>query len=152
MTPDFEKYEIRGSEFVKLVADELEVSMEKAGLIIRAVFHALRNQLVHEESFQLIAQLPMALKGVFVDGWKFDKDYSQISYLNDFLNEVGDEDGGLAVYDFGNNIKAKAAVAAIFKALHYFVSDGELNDVINMMPTELKNFIKKSLVGDKIIL
>jgi len=52
------------------------------------VFHALRNWLSHEESFQLLAQLPMALKGVYVDGWKFDKAFNRLSHINDFLDEV----------------------------------------------------------------
>ena len=52
------------------------------------MFHALRNWLSHEESFQLLAQLPMALKGVYVDGWKFDKAFNRLSHINDFLDEV----------------------------------------------------------------
>ena len=64
MSLDFEKYAVKGNEFVRLVAEELDVSLDKAGRIIRAVFHALRNRRSHEESFQLLVQLPMSLKGV----------------------------------------------------------------------------------------
>src|SRR5665647_338000 len=148
MSLDFEKYAAKGNEFVRLVAEELEVPRDKAGRIIRAVFHALRNRLSHEESFQLVAQLPMSLKGVYVDGWRFDKDFNRISHVNDFLDEVRQEDGGLAGYDFGNNSKARVAVASIFKALNYFVSEGEMNDIIDVMPTELKKFIKESIAGE----
>ena len=95
MSLDFEK-KGEGNEFVRLVAEELEVSVDKAGRIIRAVFHALRNRLSHEESFQLLAQLPVSLKGVYVDGWRFNKDFHRISYINDFLDGVRQEDGGLA--------------------------------------------------------
>lgn len=105
MSLDFEKYASKGNEFVKLVAEDLKVPREKAGRIIRAVLHSLRNRISHEESFQLMAQLPMVLKGVYVDGWKFDKDFNRISHLDDYLDEVRREDGGLAGYDFGNNRK-----------------------------------------------
>ena len=152
MSLDFEKYAAKGNEFVRLVAEELEVPRDKAGRIIRAVFHALRNRLSHEESFQLVAQLPMSLKGVYVDGWRFDKDFNRISHVNDFLDEVRQEDGGLAGYDFGNNSKARVAVASIFKALNYFVSEGEMNDIIDVMPTELKKFIKESIAGEGTVL
>lgn len=152
MSLDFEKYAAKGHEFVKLVADDLKVPQDKAGRIIRAVLHALRNRLSHEESFQLLAQLPMVLKGVYVDGWRFDKDFNRISHINEFLNEVRKEDGGVAGYDFGNDTRAGLAVAVVFKALNYFVSEGEMDDIMNVMPKELKAFIKESLSGKEIVL
>ena len=151
MSLDFEK-KGEGNEFVRLVAEELEVPVDKSGRIIRAVFHALPNRLSHEESFQLLAQLPVSLKGVYVDGWRFNKDFNRINQINDFLDGVRQEDGGLAGYDFGNNSKAGVAVASIFKALNYFVSEGEMNDIIDVMPTELKQFIKESIAGNETVL
>ena len=151
MSLDFEK-KGEGNEFVRLVAEELEVPVDKAGRIIRAVFHALRNRLSHEESFQLLAQLPVSLKGVYVDGWRFNKDFNRINQINDFLDGVRQEDGGLAGYDFGNNSKAGVAVASVFKALKYFVSEEEMNDIIDVMPTELKQFIKETIAVNETVL
>ena len=152
MALDFEKYAIKGNEFVGLVAEDLDLPVDKAGRIIRSVLHALRNRLVHEESFQLLAQLPMAMKGVYVDGWKFSKPFSRIRHLDDFLDEVREEDGGLAGYDFGNQASAKVAVGAVFKALRFFVSEGEMNDIIGVMPDELKKFIKERIAGSDVVL
>jgi uncharacterized protein (DUF2267 family) len=149
---DFEKYAIKGNEFVGLVAEDLDLPVDKAGRIIRSVLHALRNRLVHEESFQLLAQLPMAMKGVYVDGWKFSKPFSRIRHLDDFLDEVREEDGGLAGYDFGNQASAKVAVGAVFKALRFFVTEGEMNDIIGVMPDELKKFIKERIAGSDVVL
>lgn len=152
MSFDFEKYAMKGKEFVRLVTDELDLSEDKAGRIIRSVLHSLRNRLTHEESFQLIAQLPMAMKGVYVDGWKFSKDFIRITHIEDFLEEVRKEDGGLAWFDFGDVANTKRAVSAVFKALKYFVSDGEMHDIMDILPTELKKFIKESLLGSETIL
>ena len=152
MSLDFEKNAVKGNEFVRLVAEELEVPLDKAGRIIRAVFHALRNRMSHEESFQLLAQLPMSLKGVYVDGWRFDKVFNRISYINDFLDEVRQEGVGLAGYDFGNNSKAAVAVASVFKALNYFVSEEEMNDILDVMPSALKQFIKQRIEGKGTVL
>lgn len=152
MPLNFDKYAIKGNEFVRLVAEELQVPLDKAGRIIRTVFHTLRNRLSHEESFQLLAQLPMAMKGVYVDGWKFEKDAHRINYLDDFLEEVRHEDGRLAAYDFGDNIRTKHVVATVFKTLNYFVSEGEMNDILAVMPVELKAFIKESIGGHKLAL
>ena len=145
MSIDFEKYAIKGNEFVSLITDALSVPKERAGRIIRAVFHSIRNRLTHEESFQLLAQLPMSLKGVYVDGWKFNKDFKRITHLSDFLDEVRKEDGGLARYDFGDQLATKKAVSAVFNALQYFISDGEMEDVVNVLPAELKILVKESV-------
>lgn len=150
MSLEFEKYAAKGNEFVKLVAGDLNVPRDKAGRIIRAVLHALRHRLSYEESFQLMAQLPMALKGVYVDGWKFGNEFTRISHLNEFLDEIRKEGGQQAGYDFGNNIKARAAVAAVFKALNYFISEGEMDDITEAMPAELRKFIQETLQGNKI--
>lgn len=149
MALDFEKYAIKGNELVNLVAGELQVPPSSAGRIVRAVLHALRNRLSHEESFQLMAQLPMALKGVYVDGWKYNKDYVRISHTHEFLDEIRKEDGGLAGYDFGNDTRAKKAVAAVLKALSYFIAPGEIDHITGMMPAELQHFIEESLGGKK---
>lgn len=152
MSLDFEKYASKGDEFVQLVAAELNVPRDMAGRIIRAVLHALRNRLSHEESFQLIAQLPMALKGVYVDGWNFEKAFSRISHVEDFLDEVQKEDGDRAGYDFGNNTKTWFSVEAVFKALSYFVSEGEMNDIIDVLPEKMKVFTRHALASNENIM
>jgi uncharacterized protein (DUF2267 family) len=152
MSLDFERYAAKGNEFVKLVADDLQIPRSKAGRIIRAVLHALRNRLSHEKSFHFLAQLPVALKGVYVDGWEFDKPFNRLCHIEDFLEEVRKEDMELAGYDFGNDKCAEKLIAAVFKALNYFVSEGEFTDVLAEMPEEMKKFIKKSIAGNEFLL
>jgi uncharacterized protein (DUF2267 family) len=152
MAGDFDKYAVRGKEFVKLVAEELKVPRDKALRITRAVLHALRNRLSHEESFQLLAQLPMMLKAIYVDGWKFKREFRRISHVSDFLDEVRLEDGGTAGYDFGNDARARTAVSAVFKAMNYFVSEGEVNSIIAVLPAELKEWLRESMASNESIL
>jgi uncharacterized protein (DUF2267 family) len=96
-----------------------------------------------------MAQLPMALKAVYVDGWKFNREFNRIKHIHDFFDEVRKEDNQSAGYDFGNDSRAGPAVSSVFKALNYYISEGEMNDLINAMPGELKEFIKKSIAGAK---
>jgi uncharacterized protein (DUF2267 family) len=152
MALDFEKYAAKGNEFVNMVADELQVPREMAARITRAVLHALRNRLSHEESFQLIAQLPIALKGVYADGWKYNKDFVRLNHTHDFLEEVRKEDGGQAGYDLGNDTRAQKAVAAVMKAMSYFITEGEMDDVAGMLPVELKRFILQSISSKNTVL
>jgi uncharacterized protein (DUF2267 family) len=152
MSLDFEKYAAKGNQFVNLLSEDIEIPREKAGRIIRAVFHALRNRISHEESFHLLSQLPMALKGVYVDGWKFNKPYNRISHINDFFDEIRQEDKELAALDFGNNERASKTVSSVFKTLKYFVSEGEMNNISAMLPKQLREFIEESISGKETIL
>ncbi|HPM32772.1 MAG TPA: DUF2267 domain-containing protein [Chryseolinea sp.] len=62
---DFEKYAMKGNEFLHALAVNLKDSdRAHAARIVRSTFRVLRNRLSVEESLQLIAQLPMALKSV----------------------------------------------------------------------------------------
>ena len=51
-----------------------------------------------------------------------------------------------------NNSKAGVAVASVFNALNYFVSEEEMNDIKDVMPTELKQFIKESIAVKETVL
>ncbi len=70
MTLDFEKYAAKGNEFINKLAEHLNDpdNRDRAGRILRSVLRALRNRLTVEESLQLISQLPMAIKAVYVEG------------------------------------------------------------------------------------
>jgi uncharacterized protein (DUF2267 family) len=38
--------------------------------VLRAVLHALRSRPTIQQFFQMMAQFPMVLKAIYVDGWK----------------------------------------------------------------------------------
>ncbi len=145
MSLDFQQSSAKGNEFVNSVAKELNVPRDMAGRIIRAVLHALRNRISHEESFQLMAQLPLALKAAYVDGWKYSKDFERIHHVSEFLDEVRKEDAGLAGYDFGNDERAEKAVTVVFFVLHDHVSAGEFTDVLASLPLEISKFIRNGI-------
>jgi uncharacterized protein (DUF2267 family) len=152
MTLDFDKYAGTGNKVVRILADDLQTSREKAGRILTAVLHSLRHRLTVQESFQLMAQLPMALKAVYVDGWKYKEPFKRIHHVDEFLDEIREEDGKTAAYDFGNNEEAKKAVIAVFRVLNLFVSEGEVEDVVAVLPKELKEFVKDALGEKRLVL
>ncbi|WP_026260349.1 DUF2267 domain-containing protein [Segetibacter koreensis] len=152
MSLDFEKYAAKGNEVVKMLADDLKVSRDKAGRILRAVLHALRNRLTVEESLQLLSQLPMALKSVYVDGWSPSNSFTRIKHLKDFLDEIRMEDGKTASYDFGNDETAMQALKAVLRTLHYFVSESETNNMIAVLPEEIQKFIRETLGEGRLVL
>jgi uncharacterized protein (DUF2267 family) len=152
MSLDFNKYAAKGNEVVNMLSEDLKVPRDMAGRILRAVLHAVRNHLGIDESLQVISQLPMALKAVYVDGWNPSRSFHRIHHLAEFLDEIRNEDSKQAGYDFGNNQRAQEAVRAVFRTLNYFLSEGELADLAAVMPAEIGDFIKESTGEGKKVL
>lgn len=149
MVIDFEKYAVKGNEFIRFVALELEVPRDKAGRIVRAVLHALRDRLTYEESFQLMAQLPMAIKGLYVDGWTYRTPLLPIRHLDEFLEAIRHADGKLSGYDFGNNKQALRAVQGVFSAMYEYVSPGEMRDILDILPHTIRELVRQPSLSVK---
>lgn len=145
MALDFNHYAEKGYEFLNLVAEELQMPQDKASRILQAVLHALRNCIGVPESLQVLAQLPMMIKAVYVDRWSMHKEANKITDLEEFIDEVRRQDGKLAAYDFGNNDDAIHAIKSVFRVLSLYLSDGEFKDIIAVMPDHLKKFVQASI-------
>ena len=141
MLQSFDQHAQRGNEFLHLLAFELgdKSNKEAAERITRAVFRSLRNHLTLEENFQLIAQLPVLLKGIYVEGWAPQKKRKKLSKkLDDFYSEVIKEEGAKAWKDFSNEAEIKKGVNAVFTVLRMYISEGQMKDAKAVVPDELK--------------
>ncbi len=137
---NFEKYAEKGNIFLKELAQELgePENKKKAGRVLKAVLRALRNRLTHEESMHLLAQLPMAIKAVYVDGWKLSKTPEKIKHVEEFIEEVMKYDTPRGEVDFKDKDEAVKAIKAVFRVIKRHVSDGEAQDVEAELPKRLK--------------
>jgi len=142
MTLNFEKYAAKGNEFVNKVAVRLgdAENRDRAGRVLRSVLHALRNRITVEESFQLLSQLPMAIKSVYIEGWRLHHDFTRIKTIEEFCQEVMKEDGTVAWRDFSSVDEAMEGIESVMKTLADYVTAGELHDIIDLMPKEIKQY------------
>ena len=71
MALNFNQYANEGNAFLNAYTEHMGFGpdKDKAGRILSATLYALRDIIPFEESLQLIAQLPMFLKAVYVNGW-----------------------------------------------------------------------------------
>lgn len=142
---EFDTYAARGNELLGMLSEELEVTTTKALRILRCVLHVIRDHLSTAESLQLIAQLPIIVKGIYVEQWNTQTKKQRLHSLTEFLNEIRDYDDKLAEYDFGTAAATEKIVKAVFKTLHFYISDGEFEDLIAALPVPLKKFISDSI-------
>ena len=142
----FEKYAATGYEFLGKVAKRLgnPEDKDKAFRVTKAVLHALRNRLYPTEFVQLLAQLPMCIKAIAVDGWDFHEKPEKIKHVDEFIEEVMKEDQRLAHNDFPTKEEALKAIKAVFGAIKEYVSEGEIKDVEAELPQELKKLMEEA--------
>lgn len=149
MALNFNQYATEGNTFLKDYAKEMNLGKDtvKAGRIFTAIMHALRDIIPPEESLQLIAQLPMFIKAVYVNGWNIKKKKPKVKHVAEFLDLVRKHDGSAAVNDFEySDDVAERYVDTTFIYLRKYVSLGEMEDVRDVLPKDLKSMIYSNLM------
>jgi uncharacterized protein (DUF2267 family) len=135
---NFEQYAPEANIFLREIAEQLRSPNDNdhAYRVMKSVFHTLREILSPEESLHLISQLPLAIKGVYVDGWHLQtKD--RIRSMPEFLQCLRSQNQPAAGRDFGNDEIAKHHTKCVFNVLKRHVTAGEIQHVIDQFPMEL---------------
>lgn len=134
----FERYVQKSDEFMREVARELGYpeDTDKAYRVFRAVMHTVRDNITPEENLHFIAQLPMMIKAVYVDNWKISD--KNIRHRDAFLQKIQENNTNNNQRDLHTPDQTEEAVHKIFDVLKRHVSEGEMNDIMNMMPAEVQ--------------
>lgn len=148
MSLNFNQYATEGNTFLKAFSGDLnmENDRDKAGRILSSVLHAFREVIPVEESFQLIAQFPMFLKAVYVNGWTPGKRKERIKNLTDFIDLVRRLDGKTSLNDFGSDEQAEKYILTTFIALRRYTSQGEMEDIRSGLPKDLKDMVYHQVI------
>jgi uncharacterized protein (DUF2267 family) len=112
----------------------------RAYMALRAVLHALRDRLTVEEVAQLGAQLPMLIRGLYYEGWDPTGKPLKERHKEEFLAHVARE----LKTPSGPAVDPEAAARAVFGVLAKKVSEGELQDILGLLPRELKELWPKA--------
>lgn len=146
MALNFNKYAQEGNEFIKDLAEDLGHPEEigRTGIVLRAVLHTLRDRITISESFHLMTQLPMFLKGIYVEDWKYREKPIDIKEKEAFKDEVKkrQEQYGETAFDWGKS--TDDIIRIVVGSLIDYVSPGELDDVVDQLPKEIKELFRVS--------
>jgi uncharacterized protein (DUF2267 family) len=105
----------------------------RAYLALRATLHALRDRLTVEEVAQLGAQLPMLVRGFYYEGWDPTAKPLKERHREQFLGRI------VNAFPPDERIDPEGVARAVFQLLQERVSDGELEDVRQMLPSEIRD-------------
>jgi uncharacterized protein (DUF2267 family) len=149
MALNFNQYATEGNTFLKEYTKEMNLGKDtdKGGRIFTAIMHALRDIIPPDESLQLLAQLPMFIKGVYVNGWNIKKQKPKVKHMAEFVELVRQHDNPAAVNDFGyDDDLAERYIDTTFIYLRKYVSLGEMEDIRDGLPKDLKSMIYSNLM------
>ncbi|HUO91184.1 MAG TPA: DUF2267 domain-containing protein [Rhizomicrobium sp.] len=103
--------------------------------LMRAVFHALRDCLPATEAADLAAQLPTLLRGVFYEHYQPTRVHQGRWRTDAFLQRLNKSFAADPVEE-----DMADAANVVFAQLARRVSAGEIRDVLNTLPTEIREF------------
>jgi uncharacterized protein (DUF2267 family) len=112
-------------------------NQDAAWSALRGSLHALRDRMPMQEAVDLGAQLPTLIRGVYYEGWKPTATPTKERTEEAFLHAVGQRLGR------ADRVDPKHAAEAVFKCIDHRISDGELDDVRNMLPDDVRELWPK---------
>jgi len=120
-------------QWLKEISDYMEDSRETVAYhAMRGTLFALRDRLTLEEAFQLSAQLPLIVRGLYFEGYKPTGKPAK-SNREEFINQVNKE------LQVAGRANPEVAIRAVFHVIRDHISAGEVEDVKNMMPENLRD-------------
>jgi uncharacterized protein (DUF2267 family) len=105
----------------------------RAYRLLKAVLHALRDWLPHEEAADFAAQLPTLLRGAYYEQWRPADTPVKRRKRADFLARIDDAFAADPLPDTAR------AVSTVFDVVSEKVSIGEVEDVRRDLPEEVRN-------------
>ena len=100
---------------------------------LRGVLFTLRDRLVLEEAVHLAMQLPVLIRGVYFEGYQPGSKPETFG-RDEFVARVAHE------LDQAGGADPEAAVRGVFEVLDRHISEGEAQQVVDMLPDDMKTF------------
>ncbi len=131
--PVFDKTEQKTMGWLNDVAAIMgSTDMQRSYKILRAVLHTTRDRLMPDEAVQFGAQLPMLIRGFYYEGWHPHDKPERYRHKAEFLGEVHKKVPTL------DNAQLERAATAVFETLESKMPGGELEQVRQSLPAELR--------------
>lgn len=104
--------------------------------------HSIRDRIAIGENLDFLSQLPMFLKGIYVEQWKYYDQVERIDSLEGFKNKVKREQEKYVEREFDCDISTEDIIKTVFNTLEQYVTAGQMEHLRNMLPQELKQLIE----------
>ena len=138
----FDETVVETRKWIAEIADEMRgVTLQTARHALRGVLFALRERTPTSETMDLAAQLPVLLRGLFFEGYRGSPRLQKNRNVQAFLDHVATE--LLPTRDEGRVLDA---VRAVLTVLGRHVTAGELRQVRDVLPAEIRALWPEELI------
>lgn len=127
-------------QWINETAAELGTDDHRAAFrALRAVLHAVRDRIAVNETAQLAAQLPEFLRGVYYEDWVPARVPETYRDREEFLRRIA-RDAGLT-----GQTEASYVALAVITVLSRHVSAGEIEDVMGVLPAQVRDLLEPAV-------
>ena len=129
------------NRWLEALGNQLGCDRHQAYAAIRAVMHVLRDRLEPASAMRLAAQLPMLLKGVYVEGWRPDETPVRLRTAGAFVEAVR-----AALPDkfaFDAEVATRAALAVLWSQ----TDGGAMEKVRREVPEDVRTLWPEPVAG-----
>lgn len=139
MSLDFNQYAQEGNEFIHSLARELghPDRESQVGILLRAVLHALRDRISIAENLHVVSQLPMFLKGVYVDQWSYSEEVDRLKTADEFAARVEHYQDQFGETRFDWDTPTQTLITKVLAAVERYLTEGEVADLKAELPDEI---------------
>jgi uncharacterized protein (DUF2267 family) len=138
MAASFIKYAEEANQYISELASRIGFTEERTLRIVKSVLHVIRDRIQISESFNLISQLPLFLKGLYTDQWKYKDQPDKFKTATEFAANVLEEAGKTYEFDYENEEQVFWAVQEVLNSLRKYLSEGEISHIYSNLPTDIK--------------
>lgn len=141
---NFSRFEQEAYTYINHLAQELGHSEEKERSLIlwRAVMHTLRDRIMVSESLDLISQLPVILRGIYTEQWKYHET-PPLGYnsIEEMKTEVKRMQKRFGEDDFDWQKSTDELIAICIQSLSKYLDDGQMEHLRNQLPNAVNELV-----------
>lgn len=143
-TVDVEKYVHEVNEYINQLALDLGHPQEQQRVLIiwRAVMHSIRDRINISESFDLMAALPLILRGIYTTGWKYTEtppySYKTIEEMKEQVKTLQSQYGE---QEFNWSKSTDEIISIVLDSLERYFTEGQMEHIRSQFPEEIKSLV-----------
>lgn len=140
----FDKYVHEAHDYFNELSARLGHPDEQKRVVIiwRAVMHVIRDRIHMSESLDLISPMPMILKGMFIEGWKYHEsplyDFETLAQMKTQVKALQNQYGE-AQFDWSKS--TEEIIAITLESLERYVPKAQMEHIKNQLPEDVKGVV-----------